>query len=68
MNDEAIKLIALGYAMGSLSPDGGYGGIDMCIRCKQKGADRYLNDKGEEVNACDYCPNNMLNGLKYFEK
>lgn len=37
----------------------GYGGINMCIKCKEKGADRYINDDGLEVSACENCPNNI---------
>ena len=48
-----------------MSPDGGYGGIDMCIACKKKGMDKYKDEEtGQEFDFCERCPDNMTNAYK----
>lgn len=55
-----LELLAVNLVMKTLSPEGGYGGITMCIKCKQKRLDKYVNGDGLEQSACDHCPNNIM--------
>lgn len=49
----------------AMPPDGGYGGIDMCITCKKNGMDKYKDEEtGQEWDLCERCPNNMTNAYK----
>ena len=65
MNNDLKNVLASFLAMSVLSPDGGYGGIDMCITCKQKGMDKYKDkETGQEFDFCKTCPNNMTNAYK----
>lgn len=58
-------MLASFLAMSALSPDGGYGGISMCIACKKNGRDKIKDEEtGQEFNFCDKCPNNMTNAYK----
>ena len=59
------NLLAYMLAISTISPDGGYGGIDMCITCKKKGMDKFKDtETGQEWNLCERCPNNMTNTYK----
>lgn len=59
------NLLAYMLAISTISPDGGYGGIDMCITCKKKGMDKFKDtETGQEWNLCERCPNNMTNAYK----
>ena len=40
MTNELKSVLASFLAMSALSPDSGYGGIDMCITCKKNGRDK----------------------------
>ena len=61
-----LKSVLAGFlAMSALSPDGGYGGINMCITCKKNGRDKYKDEEtGQEFNFCERCLNNMTNAYK----
>ena len=63
-NDLKNVLVSL-LAMSALSPDGGYGGISMCISCKENGRDKYKDEEtGEIIDFCERCPNNMTNAYR----
>lgn len=63
-NDLKNVLVSL-LAMSALSPDGGYGGIDMCITCKKNGRDKFKDEEtGQTIDFCERCPNNMTNAYK----
>ena len=66
MNEKIFLEIFKGFlALTSLSPDGGYGGIDMYITCKKNGRDKYKDeDTGQVYDFCEMCPNNMTNAYK----
>lgn len=53
-----MAMLMLQTIMRTLSPEGGYGGTDLCIKCKENGADKYVNGNGLETSVCDKCPNN----------
>ena len=57
--DKAFATLMLQTIMKTLNPDGAYGGIDLCIKCKERGIDKYTSDSGETVNVCTTCVNNM---------
>lgn len=59
MNLLLAKALIDASIYGEMGEHYGYGGIDMCIKCKEKGADRYINGDGLEVSACESCPNNI---------
>lgn len=59
------NLLAYMLVTSTMTPDGGYGGIDMCITCKKKGMDKHMDEEtGQEFDFCERCPNNMTNAYK----
>ena len=65
MTNDLKSILAVMLGVSAMSPDGGYGGIDMCITCKKKGMDKYKDEEtGQEFDFCERCPNNMTNAYK----
>lgn len=65
MTGDITSILAFMLAASTMSPDGGYGGIDMCITCKKKRMDKYKDEEtGQEFDFCERCPNNMTNAYK----
>ena len=59
VENKAAYALMLQVLMQTFTQEGGYGGIDMCIKCKEKGLDKILDNNGNEINMCDSCLNNM---------
>lgn len=65
MASDIKNILAIMLGVSAMSPDGGYGGIDMCITCKKKGMDKYKDtETGQEWDLCERCPNNMTNAYR----
>ncbi len=65
MTNDLKSILAFMLGASAMSPDGGYGGIGMCISCKENGRDKYKDEEtGQEFNFCERCPNNMMNAYK----
>ena len=64
-NKNIQNILAAMFLISTLSPDGGYGGIDICITCKNKGLDKCKDtETGQELDLCETCPNNITNAYK----
>lgn len=65
MTNDLKSILAFMLVASTTSPDGGYGGIDMCIICKKNGRDKFKDEEtGQEFNFCERCPNNIMNAYK----
>lgn len=65
MSGDLKSILAFVMRAYAMSPDGGYGGIDMCVTCKKNGRDKYKDtETGQELDLCEGCPNNMTNAYK----
>ena len=65
MTNDLKSVLAVMLGVSAMSPDGGYGGIDMCITCKKNGRDKFKDEEtGQTIDGCEYCPNNMTNVYK----
>lgn len=65
MTGDIKSILAFMLGTSAMCPDGGYGGIDMCITCKEKGMDKHKDEEtGQEFDLCETCPNNMTNAYK----
>ena len=65
MTGDFKNFLAFMLGESAMFPDGGYGGINMCITCKKNGRDKYKDEEtGQEFDFCESCPNNMMNAYK----
>ena len=51
---KADELYAVAMAVHSMS-GGEYTQANMCKECRKKGLDKFYDESGNEIYACDYC-------------
>ena len=57
--DNPLEALLMMCVMQTLNKNGGYGGVDLCIKCKEKGLNRTEDVNGAEIDLCETCLNNM---------